>query len=77
MSPSSYGLEGDRSVPSDRDIEVAVVDRAGIHPVRFPCRHRDAVWTNAVTRKQIEINPTHWREWMKDIERSECPPRAG
>ena len=65
------------SVPSDRDIEVAVVDRAGIHPVRFPCRHRDAVWTNAVTRKQIEINPTHWREWMKDIERSECPSRAG
>jgi hypothetical protein len=61
------------SVPSDRDVEVAVVDGVGIHPLRFPCRYRDAVWINAVTRKQIEINPTHWREWMTETEPSVRP----
>ncbi|HUZ31523.1 MAG TPA: hypothetical protein VMV19_05355 [Xanthobacteraceae bacterium] len=51
------------SVPMERDVEVAVIDKAGVHPVEFCCRHNDGVWINASTRKQINIQPTHWREW--------------
>lgn len=51
------------SVPAERDLEVAVIDKAGVHPIAFPCRYKDGVWTNANTRRQLEISPTHWREW--------------
>ena len=51
------------SVPLSRDLEVAVIDKAGVHTTAFPCRYHDGVWINANTRKRIEINPTHWREW--------------
>jgi hypothetical protein len=54
------------SVPGERDLEVAVINGAGIHPVAFPCRYQDGIWINANTRRPIEINPTHWREWMRD-----------
>jgi hypothetical protein len=52
-----------RRVQTERDLEVAVIDTTGTHPVAFPCRYREGIWINATTRKQIEINPTHWREW--------------
>jgi hypothetical protein len=51
------------SVPPERDLEVAVIDNAGVHPATFPCKYKDGTWTNANTRRQIAINPTHWREW--------------
>jgi hypothetical protein len=51
------------SLPSGWDLEVAVIDKAGVHAIAFPCRYRDGVWINANTRKAIEISPTHWREW--------------
>lgn len=51
------------SVPVGRDLEVAVIDKAGVHLIAFPCRYEDGVWINANARKAIEINPTHWREW--------------
>jgi hypothetical protein len=54
------------SVPAERDLEVAVIDKAGVHPIAFPCRYQDGMWINAVTRKQIEINPSHWREWTTE-----------
>ena len=56
--------------PLERDLEVAVIDEAGIHPIAFPCRYKDAVWVNAVTRKRIEINPTHWRDWRTKAART-------
>jgi hypothetical protein len=51
------------SVPGERDLEVAVIDEAGVHPIAFRCCYRDGVWINAGTRKPIDIHPTHWREW--------------
>ena len=51
------------SVPLECDLEVAVIDKAGIYPIGFACRYRDGIWINANTRKPLEINPTHWREW--------------
>jgi hypothetical protein len=51
------------SVPAERDLEVAVIDRDGIHPIASPCRYKEGAWINANTRRRIEINPSHWREW--------------
>ncbi|MDE1974132.1 MAG: hypothetical protein KGL96_03840 [Hyphomicrobiales bacterium] len=55
------------SVPSGRNLEVAVIDKTGVHPIAFPCRYQDGVWINANTRKPIEISPTHWRAWGTSI----------
>ena len=52
--------------PSDGDLEVCVVDYDGIvHALAFPC-HKDGVeWVNALSRKHIDIQPTHWRKWIE------------
>lgn len=51
------------TAPFDRDLELAVLDEHGIHALVFPCRRIVGGWVNAQTRAQIEIWPTHWREW--------------
>jgi hypothetical protein len=51
------------TAPFDRDLEVAVIDYDGLHPLVFPCRRILGGWVNAVTRARVPINPTHWREW--------------
>lgn len=49
--------------PTNQDIEVAVIDRDGEHPVVFPCRRVADGWIVAATRHRIDIRPTHWRPW--------------
>jgi len=51
------------SAPFDRDLELAVIDRAGTHALLFPCRRILGDWINAVTKRRVDVNPTHWREW--------------
>ncbi len=51
------------SAPFDRDLELAVIDRHGPHVLVFPCRRILGSWINAETKKQIDVWPTHWREW--------------
>ena len=51
------------SAPFDRDIELAVIDRHGEHPLVFPCRRIASGWINAKTKERIDVSPTHWREW--------------
>jgi hypothetical protein len=31
----------------------------------FACRQIPRGWIKAETKKQIEIHPTHWREWTE------------
>jgi hypothetical protein len=54
------------SAPFDRDLELAVIDYDGPHPLVFPCRRILDGWINAETKKRIEVRPTHWREWRKE-----------
>jgi len=49
--------------PTDQDVEVAVIDRDGEHPVVFPCRRIADGWVSANTRRRVDIRPTHWRPW--------------
>jgi hypothetical protein len=51
------------SAPSDRDLELAVIDYAGTHALLFACRRILGGWINALTKRRVEVDPTHWREW--------------
>jgi hypothetical protein len=52
--------------PSDADLEVCVMDDKGIHALVFPCRKNGAEWVDVTTRKRIDIQPTHWRNWVEN-----------
>ena len=51
------------TAPSDRDIELAVLDLDGPHALVFPCRRIAAGWMNAQSGERLDVRPTHWREW--------------
>jgi hypothetical protein len=63
------------SAPFDRDLELAVLDRDGAHPLVFPCRRLLTGWIKSATRERVEVSPTHWREWSDD--RNQPPRGAG
>jgi hypothetical protein len=54
------------TAPYDRDLELAVIDRAGEHVLVFPCRQTSTdTWIDALTGRRIEVQATHWREWSE------------
>lgn len=54
------------TAPYNLDLELAVIDRAGEHALVFPCRRTGTdAWIDALTRRRIEVQPTHWREWSE------------
>ncbi|PDT75844.1 hypothetical protein CO675_17075 [Bradyrhizobium sp. C9] len=54
------------SAPSDRVIELAVIDDDR-HPLGFPCiRHADG-WFDATTMRPVTVSATHWRYWQPDV----------
>jgi len=52
------------TAPFDRDLELAVVDGDGVHALVFPSRRLPQGWQNALTRRTIDLQPTHWRDWQ-------------
>ena len=53
------------TAPFERDLELAVIDKGEPHALVFPCRRIPGGWKNAKSKKQIDVSPTHWREWVK------------
>jgi hypothetical protein len=52
------------SAPSDRDLEVCVLDFDGIvHALAYPCQKAGVDWIDALGKKHVDIQPTHWRKW--------------
>ncbi|PXA97511.1 hypothetical protein DMC47_13210 [Nostoc sp. 3335mG] len=52
------------SAPFDRDLELAVMDREGVHSLIFPCRRILGGWMSTVTKDRLaDLEPTHWRDW--------------
>jgi hypothetical protein len=51
------------TAPFDRDLELAVIDDAGVRAIAFPCRRVLGGWIKAESKRWIEVHPTHWREW--------------
>jgi hypothetical protein len=54
------------AAPDDRDVEVAVIDKDGVHPLVAPCRRTANGWIDAVSRRLLDIRPTHWRPARAD-----------
>jgi hypothetical protein len=52
--------------PTDTDLEVGVMDKPGVVALLFPVRKKDFYWVDATTKKPIDIEPTHWRQWRQD-----------
>ena len=54
-------------VPKDRDLRLAVIDGKGtVHALVFPCRRVGNSWVDAKLKRQVEVYPTHWQEWLED-----------
>jgi len=53
------------TAPFERDLELAVIDKDGPHALAFACRRMAGGWIGAQTKQQIDVRPTHWREWNK------------
>jgi len=53
------------SAPFDRDLELAVLDNAGTHTLLFACRRITDGWINTQTKRRVEVDPTHWRDWTE------------
>ena len=54
------------NAPSDRDLEVCVLDYDGIvHALVFPYHKDGAEWVDASDKKHVDIQPTHWRKWTE------------
>jgi len=50
--------------PCDGDLEVCVLGYDGIvHALEFPYHKDGAEWVDALNKKQVDIQPTHWRKW--------------
>jgi hypothetical protein len=52
------------TAPFDCDLELAVINYDGTHPLVFPCRRILGGWLKAENNKPITVYPTHWREWQ-------------
>jgi hypothetical protein len=50
--------------PHNVDLEVGVVDGDGVHRLVFPVHKYAGRWLDASTRKPVNIEPSHWRDWL-------------
>ena len=53
------------SVPAGQRVQLAVVDQDGLDPLVFPCCRIENYWIHAETEVQVEVHPTHWRDWSE------------
>jgi hypothetical protein len=51
------------SAPSDRDLELSVIEDGEVHSLVFPCRRTQSGWVRTSTGEPVFVDPTHWREW--------------
>ena len=53
------------TAPFGRDLELAVIDKDGPHALVFPCRRVLGGWIKADSKGQVDVRPSHWREWHR------------
>ena len=51
------------AAPFDRDLQLSVIERGEVHALIFPCRQTPCGWVDSKTRRQVSVDPTHWRAW--------------
>lgn len=53
------------TAPFDRDLRLAVIDQGGAtYALVFPCRRVLGGWIKSETKMRLEVDPTHWQEWV-------------
>jgi hypothetical protein len=52
------------AVPTDRDLQLAVLKGEEVHALVFPCRRRGQTWVESKSGRPVEVHPSHWREWQ-------------
>jgi len=62
-NPSHPGWHRIFTAPSDRDLELAVIEEGEVDALVFPCLRTSGGWKHARTNERVEVYPTHWREW--------------
>ena len=50
--------------PSDIDLEICVMEGHTIHALVFPVRKDGTKWVDDSTMERVDVQPTHWREWI-------------
>ena len=63
LRPDNFMWHPISTAPFNRDLELGVIDAIDVHALVFPCRRILGGWVKAETKKQIDLRPTHWREW--------------
>jgi len=63
--------------PFGRDIEIAVIKSATPHAVAFPCRRILGGWMDSQSRERLNVQPTHWRDWVNSRTPRAAQARAG
>lgn len=53
------------TAPFDDDLQLSVIVDNEVYALAFPCRRTEHGWVNAKTRKQVFVEPTHWRVWSE------------
>jgi hypothetical protein len=61
-----YYVMSERTIPTDRDLMLAVEDKDDFAVLEFPCRWANGQWIGARTGRLIDVHPTHWREWLEE-----------
>lgn len=56
-------------VPKGLPVEVSMTDDSGFRALVVACRWNGEAWTGVLTRKKLDIAPTHWRPWSDDRSR--------
>ena len=51
------------TAPFDRDLELAVILGESL-ALAFAARRIPGGWIHAETKRRIDVNPTHWRQWQ-------------
>jgi hypothetical protein len=44
------------------------MEKRGVHALVFPVRRSGSDWVDALTKRRIDIQPTHWRKWTDTVE---------
>jgi hypothetical protein len=56
------------TAPFGPQLQLAVIDKHGLHALVFPCRRSRQEWVNAQTNETVNVRPTHWRLWQAEME---------
>jgi hypothetical protein len=50
--------------PVSSELELAIINSGGVYAFFLPCYRSVDGWRDAKTKRRIEVEPTHWREWV-------------